>query len=93
MVITIAIIAAVTSLLITLMVCSALTVRPKTPCMFQAAFVYVGEARIGDGHRCTGKVDNIYMSADPARSRLNDWRVCDRHVGHLLDVSDQLAKQ
>jgi hypothetical protein len=81
--------AALTVLLCTALVCSAITLRPKTPCMFQRTYVYVGGTRIGDGHPCTGRADNVYLSTSP----LNDRRVCDRHVGHLLDAVIALAKQ
>lgn len=90
----IVIIVCVTALLIAALVCSAITIRPVTPCRFDHTIAIVGEARIGDGGPCSkGKADNVYWSSDIRVVELNDSRVCDRHQGFMLDLADALKKE
>lgn len=93
MTLTIVIIAAVTVVLVAALVCSAITIRPKTPCWFDHTIAIVGEYRIGDGSACGGNVDNMYRSALPVLASINGARSCDRHARFLLEMSDAMVKQ
>jgi hypothetical protein len=92
MVIWVAVIAAVTVLLCTLLVCAAISIRPTTPCLFSNTDVYVGES-VTRGGRCTGKADNVYMTWGGPTDHLNDVRACNGHVGQLLSVADALVRE
>lgn len=89
----IVIVAAVTVFLCTVLTCAAIAARQKRPCHFHKTYVIVGQSKIGDGIACKGLADNVWLSADIRFADLNDVRVCDAHVGHLMDLADKLARQ
>lgn len=90
--VTIAIIAAVTTLLCTLIVCAAISGRAATPCLFNQADVLTRESRITGG-KCSGKADNVYMSWGGPTKMLHDARACNAHTGALLDLADILSRE
>lgn len=90
---TIAIIAAVTVTVCTLLVCSVLAGRQKTPCLFSNTVAYVGETRIPGG-KCTGPADNVFVTWNGAlTAQLNGARACDAHVRHMQDLVDATVRE
>lgn len=88
----IVIVAAVTVVLSTALVSAAISVRPTTPCLFDGSVVFTRAGRY-DGGKCTGKPENVYVSATGATQKLHGTRVCNGHMSHLMDVADQLVRE
>jgi hypothetical protein len=92
MTLTIVIIAAVTVLFSTALIASGISTRPTTPCLFDKQIVTTGITRL-DGGRCSGKPENVYVSAGGPTEKLHGVRVCNGHVRHLLDLVDAVARE
>ena len=91
--IAVAVIAAVTVVLSTMFVCAAISsTRQSTPCLFNGSIVFTRVGRY-DGGKCTGKADNVYVSATGATQKLHGTRSCNGHLSHLMDVADQLVRE
>lgn len=92
MVTAILIVAPITLLVMTVLICTAITIRPATPCLFDMTIVYTKEGRY-DGGKCSGKPENLYLSNGVATEKLDGTRVCNGHVKYLQDVADQLDRE
>ena len=92
MTIAIVVIVAVTVVLSTALIASAISLRPTTPCLFDGSIVFTREGRY-DGGKCTGKPENVYVSWGGPTQPLHGTRVCNGHVSHLMDVADQLTRE
>lgn len=88
----IALIAAVTSLLVAIIISAAIMGRQPQPCLLHNAVVFAGESRI-EGGTCSGKPENLYLSTSPATRTLDGMRACNGHLLHLQGVADALTKE
>jgi hypothetical protein len=88
----ITIVATVTLLLITALICATIQARPATPCLLQDSVLYVGESRF-QGGTCSGKAENLYVSARPATAKLDGMRACNAHMIQLQGAADALVRE
>lgn len=89
----IVLVAAVTALLMTILICTAIMGRTPQPCFLAGVHaLYVGEYRVEAGS-CVGKPENIFLSSSPATATLDQLRACNGHVMRMQDIADALVRQ